>query len=429
MPIGKSLLYHRKNHVLTRLRSGLGYSICRRLIDEFVATQPRHLCLHLIITTRDDRKSHDTLKTLARYLSQKSKEIKSDLSSRVTFQGEKLDLTSLRSVHDLTEKLLASLPKLDVAILNAGYGGIIGVEWLKATWAIMTDLPYSVTYPNFNINGVGFTTKLQTSHTTGKASEPPLGTVFCSNVFGHYLLTHQLAPLLSKTSKTGMGCLEQRIGRIIWISSLEGYASTFKTIDIQGLAAASAYKSSKRLTDILTLTSTLPSNREHVANLLTPPSNPKTGTRPKMYLSHPGICATSFVPLPLILYYLMTLVFYLARWVGSPWHTVTSYKGACAPVWLALAFQEDLDELEAGGQCKWGSCVNRGGRESVMKTEVEGWGVRGRVETLDQKTIGGRRRGVQDVSEKEREEFEQLGNDCWEQMEGLREDWEKRMGW
>ena len=64
-----------------------------------------------------------------------------------------------------------------------------------------------------------------------------------------------------------------------------------------------------------------------------------------------------------------------------------------------------------------------------MKTEVEGWGVRGRVETLDQKTLTGRRRGVQDVMEKEREEFDELGRDCWEQMEALREEWERRMGW
>ena len=429
MPIGKSLLHHRKNHVLTWLHSGLGYSICCRLIDDFVATQPRQLCLHLIITTRDDRKSHDTLKKLARHLSHKSKEINSDLASRVILQGEQLDLTSLRSIHDLSGKLLASLPKLDVVILNAGYGGITGVDWLKATWAILTNFPYCVTYPDFNINGVGFTTKSQTSQIQGKTSEPPLGTVFCSNVFGHWLLTHQLAPLLSKPSRTGTGCLEQRVGRIIWVSSLEGYASTFNKADIQGLTAPSAYKSSKRLTDILTLTSTSSSNRERVANLLSPRSTPKNGTQPKMYLSHPGICATSFVPLPLILYYLMTLVFYLARWVGSPWHTVTSYKGACAPVWLALAFQEDLDELEAGGKCKWGSCVNRSGRDSVRKAEVEGWGARGRVEPLDQKTLGGRRRGVQDVSERERKEFEELGIDCWEQMEALRAEWEKRMGW
>ena len=73
--------------------------------------------------------------------------------------------------------------------------------------------------------------------------------------------------------------------------------------------------------------------------------------------------------------------------------------------------------------------MNRRGRDSVVKTEVEGWGARGRVETLDQKTLAGRRKGVQDVSEREREEFEELGSNCWEQMEVLRAEWEKRMGW
>ncbi|KAL8793587.1 MAG: hypothetical protein Q9195_003850 [Heterodermia aff. obscurata] len=389
--------------------------------------QPPSLTLHLITTTRDERKSHDTLSKLSAHLRQKSRKLHTNLASRVTFQAEQVDLTSLQSVHALSTHLLNTLPRLDVVFLNAGYGGLTGIDWLRAAWVIPTDLRYEITYPSYNLSAVGLTTTAQTS----SGDEPPLGTVFTSNVFGHYILVHQLCPLFTSAITA------QRSGRVIWISSIEGYASTFALGDMQGLAAESAYKSSKRLTDILILTSSRPSTQQYVSDFLGDGSNKskkheddkREASRPDMYLAHPGICATSFVPLPFLLYWSMVLIFYLARWLGSPWHTVSSYKGAAAPVWLALALQRELDELEVDGKSKWGSYVSRGGDESVMRTEVEGWGVRGQVESLEGKELSGRRRGVRDLRMEEQERFEELGRECWQQIEELRSKWEQRLGW
>jgi 3-keto steroid reductase len=143
------------------------------------------------------------------------------------------------------------------------------------------------------------------------------------------------------------------------------------------------------------------------------------GNPPKIYLAHPGICSISFLPLPFILFYCMTLGFYIARWIGSPWHTVELYLGACAPVWLALAPQDELDMMEGHDRqrkAKWGSSTDRRGRERVRRTEVEGY-----TSVRD---------GNGDGSEKEEisPEFEELGRTCWMQMEALREEWEKRLG-
>ena len=292
---------------------------------------------------------------------------------------------------------------------------------------VLTDLRYEITYPSFNVNSVGLITKSQTR----SRDDPPLGTVFTSNVFGHYILVHQLCPLFPSASTA------QGSGRVIWISSIEGFASSFDLSDMQGLAAESAYKSSKRLTDILILTSSRSSTRQYVSDFLGNDSSKckkyeddqHEEYRPNMYLAHPGICATSFVPLPFLVYYLMVLAFYLARWLGSPWHTVSSYKGAAAPVWLALAPERELNKLEAEGKSKWGSCVSIGGEESVMRTEVEGWGVRGQVEALEGKELSGRRRGVHDLRVEEQENFEELGRECWQQMEEVRNEWGKRIGW
>lgn len=113
----------------------------------------------------------------------------------------------------------------------------------------------------------------------------------------------------------------------------------------------------------------------------------------------------------------MTLAFFLARWLGSPWHTIRAYKGACAPTWLALSSDEELDaacyerssslahEMHQNGggdgqPRKWGSGTDRAGRERVLTTAVEGEGEDG---------------------------WEELGRQCWAEMEKLRQEWEERL--
>lgn len=399
---------------------GLGYSICCRLIDEFILTRPGSHSLRLIITTRDKTKSHDTIARLKDHIfrTRKHRKIneKTPLVPKIYLQAEQVDLCRLRSVQALANRLVRSFPKLDTIILNAGHGGFAGIDWPLAIWTILTNFPHSVTYPTFKISTVGDTTGPQVSEDslpTGKA-QPDLGGVFCSNVFGHYLLVHGIAPLLSNSASTP--------GRVVWIGSLEAYESTFSITDIQGLSSPSAYESSKRLTDLLALSSSLPSTQPFVRRFLPPPSGHRP---PKQYVTHPGICATNIAPLHWILVYLMTAAFYLARWIGSPWHTVTSHKGACAPVWVALASQEELDTLEdKEGAGKWGSAVNRQGEERATRTEVQGWGVGGKVgDNVGLPKIR-RPQEVQDLSREGREQFELLGRECWETMERLREEWE-----
>lgn len=340
---------------------------------------------------------------------------------RVSFQPENLDLTSLHSVQHLAQGLINSIPRLDAILLNAGVGGFTGINWPLAIWSVITNLVAAVTYPTFKLSSIGATTLSQKSSGSNpdlsQGEDPPLGEIFCANVFGHYLLAHGLVPLLSRSSSTG---------RIIWISSLEAYAHTFSPADIQGLAAQQPYESSKRLTDILALTANLRSTLPYVSRFLSastsPPPRPlmksltaKPST-PKIYLAHPGICATAIIPLAFPLQWLMTLAFYLARLLGSPWHTVSPYKGACAPVWLALTSSEELEAMEtaAGAEAgreisegdtisssKWGSGTYRLGRERVLRTAVEGAGSA---------------------------EWEELSRETWREMERLREEWEARIG-
>lgn len=357
---------------------------------------------------------------------------------RVSVQPEIVDLSSLRSVRELCSKLLQCTPRLDALVLNAGTVGVTTVNWLLAMRSSVTDMVTAFTWPTFLTAEVGALTPRQTRASRqngGKqgTDEPPLGAVFCANVFGHYLLSHGLIPLLA-AAHDGPSA---HAGRIIWISSLEAYASAFSASDLQGIRAHSAYDSSKRLTDVLVLGSSLASTTPLTSAYFGPRPDvvpEKIARQVKMYVAHPGICSTSIVPMHPLLGYARTAAFYITRWLGSPWHTITSYSGATAPVWLTLASQATLDQLEAsssgGGPSKWGSATDVWGREKVLRTEVEGWGYTGVIgEDLTahhhHRPGKGRWPFATDLTPDARHAFEELARSCWADMESLRRQWDE----
>ncbi|OJD13428.1 hypothetical protein AJ78_06118 [Emergomyces pasteurianus Ep9510] len=428
--------------LVTGTNSGVGFSICCRTIDEFLATSPESKSLTLLFTTRCPKKSAETLSCLHAHLNNTARKYPRS-KNRITLKPEHVDLADLLSVRALSRRLLKSLPKLDAVIFNAGTAGFTGINWFKAVYFVLTDLVNATTYPSsFTLSSTGVLAKKQTS----QPDEPPLGDLFCSNVFGHYMLNHALVPLLS--------ACETSPGRVIWVSSLEATSECFDLSDFQALRTRCAYQSTKRLTDALVLTSDLPSTSPWVDSFLSPSTTPATqlqenGTghpaptptpaptvsrlKPKLYLAHPGICGTSIMPLVFPFFYAMLAAFWLARMLGSPWHHVSNYTGACAPVWLALAPQSVLDAAEdiylrlGGGKPKWGSSVDRLGRTGSVCTEVESWGYGGVVgpAVLESDRKRMRKVGAKDLTAEEKVEFEELGRTCWREMEELRVRWEK----
>lgn len=327
-------------------------------------------------------------------------------------------------------------------IFNAGIGGWTGVNWLKLAHHFLTaGWVQATTWPTFKVAPAGMTVnplsrrqqqKQQVGGSDG-SDKAVVGQVFCANVFGHYLFAHAILPLLSR--RQGDADADIPPGRLIWEGSIEAAREHFRAGDLQGIETAAPYESSKRLTDLLVLTSGLPGARAHSAPYWRLPG-PATEEKqpPKVYVCHPGIVVTTILPLPFILQYLWTFAAYVARWIGSPWHTNTSYNAAAAMVWLALAAQGALDSCGAES-VKWGSACDFRGNTMVKKTDVDGWGWTGKVEGLDDddgatgalRKIKGRKRGAQVVTEESRVEFEETGAVCWREMERLRAEWEARM--
>jgi len=481
---------------LTELQSGIGLGIGERLIDLFLATRPLTHHLILLPTTRSPRKSRETVRHLREHLSKAARTSKAlrsragpaytpeDATSRVHILSPLLDLCDLVGVYATADRLVhgtvsnpsiddagkspdpltnVHVPRLDAVIFNAGYGGWHGINYPAAGRMLFRyGIVQSCTWPDFKLARVGCVVTPQPrpsdlvppppsplsrgaiAYDTKDPLEeqppaPVIGEVFCANVFGHYCFAHALLPLLSRTEGE---CREGGLspGRIIWESSVEPAARHFQLDDLQGVRSVGPYESSKRLTDILSLTHELPLASRHAESFfhIADPvvANART-VRPRMYLTHPGVVASSLFPTAAFIFFWYKLALFITWLLGSPWHVVTSYIGATAPVWMAMASQEELDEKKAQ-MSKWGSACGLDRVGQSKKTEVEGWGWEGVV--LDKaalksdtekgilKMVTGRNKLTVDTTKESREEFEAMGAECWKEMESLRREWESNLG-
>jgi 3-keto steroid reductase len=399
--------------------------------------------LTIVFTTRDDRKGSATLAALKRHLSS-HRLIRPHLpisNPRVFLRPESLELTSLLSVRALCQRLRRSaIPRLDAIILNAGLAGFVDLNWPLAIWSFASELVQAATWPTYKLSATGLITPPQLHAPAAvdlQHSEPVVGEIFCANVFGHYMLAHWLMPLLR-------ACPHSRPGRIIWLSSIEAQMHHFNSADFQALESCNAYEHTKRMTDLIALTSTnTPATAKSVQSFLdldhaddrrsrhTIHQQHQAPSKPTIYLAHPGVCATSILPLHWLLTILAQLSLYTARLLGSPWHTVTAYAGALAPVWLALAHPAEMAEREHAGATKWGSTVTRLGRQSVQRTDVPGWGLHGDGKPVvwrEEPGCGlGRKKGAIDATREDVEEFIDAGARVWSELEALRRDWEVRI--
>lgn len=454
--------------------SGVGQGICQRLIDEFLATRPLSAHLVLIPTTRSPQKSRETIESLRAYLAnaaQTSTKLRSRAGpdfdpdaavARVHLLAVEVDLCKLPSVYDAAAKLVGgrardptgfvaggqdvTIPKLDAVLFNAGYGGWDGIKWFEAARQVFTvGLVQATTFPSFKSAQAGHILPPQEASgsksgeedgsSSKNSSQPVLAEVFCANTFGHYVLAHELMPLLTRTDPS------EPAARVVFTSSIDAEERHLDLDDFQGFKSTAAYESSKRVTDIMCLTSELPSvqavSSSYFSSGTASSSSQKYTKKPRLYLSHPGIVCTPLFPLNAFLFFFYYYAMLLSRLLGSPWHGVDPYVGACATVWLAL---EDEATLDASGaqRVKWGSAADRHGRADPKKTEVEGWGWEGKTEDAEAlkrdeasgilRKLKGRKWDAVQLTDEKRQKFEEDGVRCWKEMENLRMQWEGIMG-
>jgi 3-keto steroid reductase len=430
--------------------------------------------LVLIVTTRSEKKSRETIETVRAHVLKVASTAAcvgsrggpdytpQSVISRIHLLAIELDLCKLSSVYAAADRLLhgqlrdptgvvaggrdVALPRLDVTIFNAGVGGWDGVYWPKVLPQLLTvGIKHSFTYPAFKNAPPSVILPPQeimkpADSVDGK--QPQLAEVFCANLFGHYILAHELLPFMTKEAEDRNGPATDP-ARIIWTSSIDAESSHLNFDDFQAVLSKAPYESSKRITDLMVLSSNISGKGPKMSgtyfDLPASSSSDDSMVKPKLYLSHPGVVVSTLFPLNAFLFFWYTVAMYLARLFGSPWHTIDAYLGAIASVHLALAPAETL-EAQNALHAKMGSASDWRGRQAyVKKTEVEGWGWGGVIEDPEElqrekqrsgilAKLHGRKWDSTHVTEAKMEQFEEDARECWTELELLRKEWESIMG-
>lgn len=317
-----------KRHVtalITGTSGNLGINIAKRLIKEV----PADTRITIIVTSRTLANANQTIAQLNDY---NIREVKR--SAILDFDYSLVDFTDMVSILSAVYELSKSHDCIDYVYLNAAQGVYEGIDWLGATIECCSNPIKGVTYPTYKIQKVGV------------KSTDGLGLVFQANVFGPYYFIHKLIEYKMFEKSTD--------ARIIWISSVMSKPSYLSMNDLQLLESHESYEGSKRLVDLIHL-ATYESLLEKY-NI-------------KQYLTHPGILTSFsfFRFLNPFTYYGMLMLFYIARFLGSPWHNIYGWIAANSQIFVSLYAnpENDKQNIKYGSACRWN------GEEYVKITELD----------------------------------------------------------
>ncbi|KAJ8592431.1 hypothetical protein M405DRAFT_733316, partial [Rhizopogon salebrosus TDB-379] len=234
-------------------------------------------------------------------------------------------------------------------ICNAGVASFVSIDWFLAIKELAMDWVKAVTAPIYYMQEVG------------QLSQDGLGWVWHCNVFGHYVLFRVLKSHLAKY-KTSTGA------RVIWMSSHEANPIFYDPSDWQLTKTAHSYESSKFQMDLI-------AHQLNQASLC----EESDGLPVRHLTVLPGVAGTNIanVLLGTLSSIGMLLAFYIARFLGSPYHLISSFKAATSAVHLCLvplAFlptvsSPEIDSLDPSTPAEVGvryvSQCDRWGKERV----------------------------------------------------------------
>lgn len=312
-----SLLRESKVAIITGTSSNLGLNIGHRLLAQLPASQN----LTVIVTSRTLPRAIESIAALKLY-AEKNFPYR---TGSLDFDYLLLDFTNMVLVLSAAHELNRGYKHIDYVFFNASQTAFCGIDWLGACKEVFASPIQAATNPTYKLQAIGL------------KSKDGMGLVFQGNVFGPFYFISKIKLLLCNG------------GRIVWISSIMSGSEHFSFNDYQLLQSPASYEGSKRLIDLL-----------HVATYKLLAQDDIV-----QYVVQPGIFTSFgfFQYLNVFTFYGMLALFYIARWCGLPYHVISGYKAANAPVHCAL--ENDRQD------CKIGSASDRAGHELLTRTEID----------------------------------------------------------
>ncbi|CAI4046381.1 hypothetical protein N7582_003798 [Saccharomyces uvarum] len=314
---------NRKVAVVTGTNSNLGLNIVFRLIE----TEEANVRLTIVVTSRTLPRVKEVIEQIKDFYKNKSKRV-DDLE--IDFDYLLVDFTNMVSVLNAYYDINKKYDAINYLFVNAAQGIFDGIDWVGAVKEVMTSPLDAVTNPTYKIQLVGV------------KSKDDMGLIFQANVFGPYYFITKILPQLTKGK-----------AYIVWVSSIMSDPKYLSLNDIELVKTNASYEGSKRLVDLL--------------HLATYKDLKKLGIN--QYVVQPGIFTSqSFSKyLNFFTYFGMLLLFYCARWAGSPWHNIDGYKAANAPVYVTRLANPNFEKQDV----KYGSATSWDGMPYIKTQEID----------------------------------------------------------
>jgi 3-keto steroid reductase len=393
--------------IITGANSGVGFGICQRLLVQLsqrspTDAQPRfgegrnefEACegVTLIMACRSVERAKEARGRLLHFFDShvkgQARKLNYDghaesFQKNVNVEIERLDLASVQSVFNFCNAVSKKYPYISHLICNAGLASYIGINWFEAISQICRSPMSSVTSPEYNYQR------------QGELSVDALGYVWQCNVFGHYVLYRSLQSLL-QASKSQLG------SRVIWMSSLEATPKFYSYDDWQLIRTDHSYEASKYQIDM-------------IATVLDRLAREGQGGPTRHLIVEPGVSSTNVANALVnnITNIFKIISFYLARFFGSPHHTISPFISAIAAVHIALVSMASIPTFTLFSHPSTesnGTTQDKPGVRPVrFGSETDWWG-EARV-------------GVSDV--KMWQEHEQHADELLKRFEGLYQDFRK----
>ena len=241
-----------------------------------------------------------------------------------------INLSDMHNVYEVSRQLNKKCDVINYFFINVTSGYLDSIDWPRLLKGLATKGFKVFNDPSIHAQKVGMTSK------------DGMGFVFQTSVFAPYYLMKKLLGPLSKEN-----------GIVVWVSSLKADEIYVPVDDLELYETNTPTDDSGRLIDLLHLASYRDLKIRGVYQ----------------YFVHPGVFINQPISnkIGVIFYYLLFLIFYLSRFLGSYWHTINPYKAANSAIYVTLFKDRNFERQDL----KYGSATYNDGYEHVIPEEVD----------------------------------------------------------